>query len=78
MGYADFEIDSDVHVYLDGSLLVCSDCWLNDQSQTFDTSRLALNHLEEHTKAGHQVTDYTIEAIKDDFPNLDLVIKADE
>lgn len=74
MSYARWGSDSNVYVYEGDVGIVCCDCSLNQGSQIYATARLALNHLEEHLKAGQLVPDYTIEELKQDHPNLDALI----
>lgn len=80
MSYARFGPDSDVYVFQTcGLLLACCDCRLREIEATipwasFSTAREALDHLKRHIDAGHKVPDYTIEEIKEDFPDLDLQI----
>lgn len=76
MSYARFGSDSDVYVY-DSGFLVCCGCVIQDTSH-FKTARLMLEHLNQHTKLGHRVPDYTIEEIKEDYPDLDLDLTHDE
>ncbi len=74
MSYARWGLDSNVYVYEGSGGIACCGCSLSQDSQIFKTARLALNHLEEHLKAGELVPDYTIEEIKQDHPDLDSLI----
>lgn len=74
MSYARWGSDSNVYVYEGSGGIVCCGCSLNENSQIYATARLALNHLEEHLKAGELVPNYTIEEIKQDHPDLDSLI----
>lgn len=66
--------DSDVYVYLGGTLQCCG-CILASQSRSFTTTAALLEHLREHEAAGHTVPRSAVDGLLADAEVNDEFIR---
>lgn len=70
---------SDLYMFESTSgFIECCGCWFVDweeMSPTFETPRLALDHLDVHEKAGHFIGHARTRIIQE-YPGLDINIKS--
>jgi hypothetical protein len=71
MSYARFSLDSDVYVFLTEDGIECCACSLDGRFVARITADM-IEHLEQHRRAGHSVSDETFRALRVDADENDV------